>query len=121
MQPQLQLQLQPQLHPPLQPQLQLHPPVQPQPQLHPQPPLQPQPPVQPPPQLFPPQPQLFPPPQPQQQNRMMMSTIHRQPLSFPLLKHIVSHLSLDPGPRWRRRDLGFEIFYALGFRREPDP
>ena len=111
MQPQLQLQLQPQLHPPLQPP---HPPHPPQPQLpHPQPP-----------QLFPPQlfpPQLFPPPQPQQQNRMMIRTIHRQPLSFPLLKHIVSHLSLDPGPRWRRRDLGFEIFYALGFRREPDP
>ncbi len=78
-QPQLQLQLQPQL---LQPQPQ-PPPQLPQPQL--------------PPQLFPPQ--LFPLPQPQQQNRMMMRTIHRQPLSFPLLKHILSHLSLDPGPR----------------------
>ena len=88
-----QLQLHPQLHPPLQP-------PQPQPQLHPplQPP-QPQPQLHPLPQLLPLQPQLFPPPQPQQQNRMMMSTIHRQPLSFPLLKHIISHLSLDPGPR----------------------
>ena len=78
----------------LQPQLQLHP------QLHPllHPPPQPQP--HPPPQLPPPQllPQLFP-PHPQQQKRMMMSTIHRQPLSFPLLKHIVSHLSLAPRPR----------------------
>ena len=84
----------------MQPQLQLHPQFppqfpQPQPQLqfpqpHPHPQLHPQF------QLFPPQlfpPQLFPPPQPQQQNRMMIRTIHRQPLSFPLLKHIYSHLS----------------------------
>ena len=107
MQPQLQLQLQlqPQLHPPLQPP---HPPHPPQPQLpHPQPP-----------QLFPPQlfpPQLFPPPQPQQQNRMMIRTIHRQPLSFPLLKHIVSHLSLDPGPRLggvRTLDLRYSMLPA---------
>ena len=94
MQPQLQLQLQfPQPQPQFpqpQPQLQF-----PQPHPHPQFQLFP-------PQLFPPQlfpPQLFPPPQPQQQNRMMIRTIHRQPLSFPLLKHIVSHLSLAPGPR----------------------
>ena len=105
MQPQLQLQLQPQLHPPLQPPQPPHPP---QPQLpHPQPP-----------QLFPPQlfpPQLFPPPQPQQQNRMMIRTIHRQPLSFPLLKHIVSHLSLDPGPRLggvRTLDLRYSMLPA---------
>ena len=105
MQPQLQLQLQPQLHPPLQPPQPPHPP---QPQLpHPQPP-----------QLFPPQlfpPQLFPPPLPQQQNRMMIRTIHRQPLSFPLLKHIVSHLSLDPGPRLggvRTLDLRYSMLPA---------
>ena len=105
MQPQLQLQLQPQLHPPLQPPQPPHPP---QPQLpHPQPP-----------QLFPPQlfpPQLFPPPHPQQQNRMMIRTIHRQPLSFPLLKHIVSHLSLDPGPRLggvRTLDLRYSMLPA---------
>ena len=83
MHPQLQPPLQPQPHPQLQPLL------QPQPQLH--PPLHPQPQPQPPFQL---PPQLFP-----QQNRMMISTIHRQPLSFPLLKHIVSHLSLDRCPR----------------------
>ena len=104
MQPQLQLQLQPQLHPPLQP---------PHPQLpHPHPQL-PQPPQLFPPQLFPPQ--LFPPPQPQQQNRMMIRTIHRQPLSFPLLKHIVSHLSLDPGPRLggvRTLDLRYSMLPA---------
>ena len=75
-------------HPQLQPQLQLQPLLlHPHPQPHPQDPFQPQ--------LFPPQ--LFP-PHPQQQNRMMIRTIHKQPLSFPLLKHIVSHLSLDPGP-----------------------
>ena len=104
MQPQLQLQLQPQLHPPLQP---------PHPQLpHPHPQL-PQPPQLFPPQLFPPQ--LFPPPHPQQQNRMMIRTIHRQPLSFPLLKHIVSHLSLDPGPRLggvRTLDLRYSMLPA---------
>ena len=90
-------------HPPL------HPP-QPQPQPH---PLLLQPPQ--PPQFPPPQPQLFPPPQPQQQNRMMIRTIHRQPLSFPLLKHIVSHLSLDPGPRLggvRTLDLRYSMLPA---------
>lgn len=103
----------------MQPQLQLHPhpPVHPHPPLQPQFPLQPQLPLQPQ-EHPPPQPQLFP-PQPQQQNRMMMRTIQRHPFSFPLLKHILSHLSLDPGPA--ARDLGFEIFYAPGLRREPDP
>lgn len=80
MQPQLQPQLHPQLHPPEHPHPPPHPPQPPQPQEHP--------PFQFPPQLFP--------PQPQQQNRMMIRTIHRQPFSFPLLKHIVSHLSLGP-------------------------
>lgn len=105
MQPQLQLQLQfPQPQPQFpqpQPQLQF-----PQPHPHPQFQLFP-------PQLFPPQ--LFPPPQPQQQNRMMIRTIHRQPLSFPLLKHIVSHLSLDPGPRLggvRTLDLRYSMLPA---------
>jgi len=84
-------QQQPSLQPQLFPQPQLLPP---QPQLFPQP--QPQPLLQQQQQLLLP-PQLFP-PQPQQQNRMMIRMIHRQPLSFPLLKHIFSHLSLDPRP-----------------------
>ena len=97
----MQLLLQPQL------QLQLHPQLQPQPQL--QPPQEPSqcPPPQEPPQFPPPQ-ELPQEPLPQQQHSTRMMMIHRQELSFPLLKHI-SNTSL--------KDFG--IFYALGLRPEP--
>ena len=86
----------------MQPQVQLPPQPQPQPQLQP-PQLQPQPQLlppqlQPPPQQPPPTP--FPLPQPQQQKRIMISTIHRQPLS--LLFHITLHLTHSLHyPMWR--------------------